>query len=89
MVRKVGNTERTLWKFLDFSITQILCETNFGDSRIAKPAILTHLEVLNFDFYELLHCLKAEIYQFNKMQSPINDQNSSFRTSRFSKVDFT
>ena len=55
-----------MWKFHDFSITQILREINFGDSTNAKSAILTHLEVLNFAFYEILHFLKeAEIYQIN------------------------
>ena len=60
----------TVWKFHDFSITQILREINFGDSRSAKSAILTHLEALNFDFYGILHFLKAEIYQKDKTQSP-------------------
>ena len=58
-----------MWKFHDFSITQILREINCGDSRSAKSAILTHLEALNFDLDELLHFLKAEIYQINKIQS--------------------
>ena len=40
----------TEWKFHDFSITQFLREINFGDSRYAKFAILTHLEALNYDF---------------------------------------
>ena len=42
-----------MWKFQDFSITQVLREINFGDSGSAKSAILTHLEALNFDFYAL------------------------------------
>ena len=50
-----------MWKFHDFSITHILREINFGDSTRAKSAILTHLEVLNFAFYEILHFLKTEI----------------------------
>ena len=44
----------TVWKFNDFSITQILREINLGESRSAKSAILTHLEALNFDEYEFL-----------------------------------
>ena len=40
----------TGWKFQDFSVTQILREIKFGDSRSAKTAILTHLEAINFDF---------------------------------------
>ena len=60
----------TVWKLHDFSITQILREINFEDSRSAKSAILTDLEALNFDFHEILHFFRAEIYQSNKRQSP-------------------
>ena len=42
----------TVWKFHDFSITQILRETNSVDFESAKSAILTHLEDLNVSFYE-------------------------------------
>ena len=35
-----------------------------------KIAIFTHLEVLNFYFYEFFHVLQTEIYQINKVQSP-------------------
>ena len=55
----------TVWKCHDFSITQISREINFRDSRSAKSAILTYFEAPNFDFYEFLHILKAEIYQIN------------------------
>ena len=48
----------TVWKFYDFSITQTLREINFGESKRAKSAILTHLEDLNFDFGEILHQIK-------------------------------
>ena len=57
-----------MWKFQDFPITQILREINLRDSRRAKCAILTHLEALDFHFYEFLHFLKAEIDQINKIQ---------------------
>ena len=43
----------------DFSISQILREINFGDSKTAKSAILTLLEALNFDFYVFWNLLKA------------------------------
>ena len=58
-----------MWKFHDFSITEILREINFGGSRSAKSAISKHLEALNFDFCEFLHFLKAEIDQFNKFRA--------------------
>ena len=72
-----------------FFITQILRKIKFGDSRSAKSAIFTHLEALNFDFYEFFHFFKAEIYQINKIQSPKNDKKCTFRTFRFANIDFT
>ena len=57
-----------MWKFHDFSITQILCEINFVDS-----AFLTHLrrlEALNFHFYEFLHFLKAKMNKLAKFKVP-------------------
>ena len=38
----------TVWRFRDFSITQILREINFGESRSSKIAIFAILGVLNF-----------------------------------------
>ena len=78
-----------LRKFHNFAITQILREINFGESTSAKSAILSHLEVQNFAFYEIMHFLKAEIYQINKFYGLKKGKNYSFRTSRFSKIDFT
>ena len=47
----------------NFSITQISRAIYFWDSYSEKSAILTHLEALKFDFYEIWHFLKADIYQ--------------------------
>ena len=69
----------TVLKFLNFSITQILCEINFGQSRSAKSAILAHLKALNFDFYEFLYFLKAEVY-LNYL--------TKFRTPKMAKMAF-
>ena len=71
---------------MNFSITQILREINFCDSRSAKYAILTQLEVLNFGFYEILHFLKAEIDHLTKFRASKNGKNGSFRTSIFPKL---
>ena len=79
----------TVWKFHDFSIIQILREIKFGDSTSAKSAILTHSEFPNFALYEILHFLKAEICQTNKIQGLRNDKNGNFRTSISLKIDFT
>ena len=58
-----------MWKIHDFSIIRIIREINFEDSKSAKSAISTHLEALNLDLHRLLHFLKAEMYQINKVQS--------------------
>ena len=60
----------TVWNFQHFSVTEILREINFGGSRSAKSALLIHLETQNFDLYEVLYFLKAEIDQIDKIQSP-------------------
>ena len=65
---KIGKWD-TVWKFKNFSIAHILRETNWGDSSCVKSAILTHLEALNFDLYEFLHYLVAEIDQTTDLQS--------------------
>ena len=44
-----------VWKLQDFSVSQILREIKVGGSRDSKSAILTHLETLKFNFYEILH----------------------------------
>ena len=59
-----------MWKFHNFSTSQILREIIFWDSSNSKSAILTHSEALNSDFYEFVQFLEAEIYQVNKNRSP-------------------
>ena len=77
-----------MWTFYSFN-TQILREINFGDSESAKSANFTYSEALNFDSYEFLHFLKAEISLINKIQKPKIAKNSIFRTFEFLKIDFT
>ena len=62
----------TVWKFQNFSITHFLREIKVGDFCGPKFAILTQSEALNFDFYEFLHFLKAEIDQISTIQSSKN-----------------
>ena len=78
-----------MWKFSNFSITEFLHEFNFGDSRGAESAILSHLETLKFDFYEILHFFNPVISLTNKFRSPKMAKNGNFSTSTFSKIDFT
>ena len=73
-----GRDKYTVWKFHNFSITQILREINFEYSCSVKSAILTHFEALNFDIYESLHLQQSEIFQSDKIQSLQNGSNGSF-----------
>ena len=78
-----------MWKFQDFSVIPYLCEINFEDTCNAKSAIFTHLEALNYDFYEYLHFLKAEIDQKIELKVSKMVRNGSFGTSRIHEIDFT
>ena len=53
--------------FLSF---KILRESNFTESRSAESAVFAILKALNFDFYEFLHFLEAEIDQTNIFKAP-------------------
>ena len=44
------STQRTVWKFEHFSVTQILREISECESRVTKPSILTNLAALTFVF---------------------------------------
>ena len=59
-----------MWKFENYSVTQILREIKVGVSRVSKSAILRIAEALKYEFYEFLHFLKTEIYQVDKVQGP-------------------
>ena len=59
-----------MWKFHEFSITQILREINCRDFKSVKLAILTHLEALNFDFYGFLHFLKLKMTKLTEFRAP-------------------
>ena len=55
---------------MKFAIIQIVREINFGDCRSAKLAVLTAFRGAEFGFLWILHFLKVEIYQIDKIQSP-------------------
>ena len=57
-----------MWKFHNYSITQISHEINFEECRSAKSAILADWEGLYFHFYEFLHFSKSETHQIIKFQ---------------------
>ena len=70
-------------EILRFSITQILREINFVDSRSAESAFLTQLEAPNLDFLSIFALFRAEIYQLKKISDPQSGKYGSFRTTRF------
>ena len=61
-----------MWKFQDFSTTQIIREINFRDSRKAKSATFWDIggsEFWIFELHEFVPFLKAEIYQISNFLS--------------------
>ena len=48
-----------------FYVTKNLVEIKVGECKVSKPAFFTHLEVLNFSFYEFWHFLRAKLYQID------------------------
>ena len=49
--------------FIIFLSLRFFVKSILGSVKVLKSAIFTHLEALNFDFYDFLHFLKADIYQ--------------------------
>ena len=78
-----------VWKFQNFSVSQILREIKVGQPEASQMVILKYLEALNFMFDKFLHLEKAEIDQKSKLRVFKIAQNSIFRTFRISKIDFT
>ena len=56
----------TVWKFQDFSVTYILREINFGDSRSFKTAVFAIIEALNFD--DLVNFSLQKLQKFIKLK---------------------
>ena len=60
-----------MWTFCDLSITQILREINFGESRGCKSAVfgiigaLNFANLVNFNLQKLQKCLKIKIQSSN------------------------
>ena len=78
-----------MWKFQNFSVSQILREIKVGQPEASQMVILKYLEALNFMFDKFLHLEKAEIDQKSKLRVIKIAQNGIFRTFRISKIDFT
>ena len=64
-----------MWKFQDFSATQILREINFAHFRVSKTVIFAVFEAMNIDF-----C------QFQPTKKIMNSSKTKFRASRNVKM---
>ena len=59
----------TVQKFQDFTVIQILCEINFGESRTSKTAVFSNSRTLNFDDLIKISLQKVQKYMKFKIQS--------------------
>ena len=75
----------TVWKILYFSITYILREINFGDSRSEKCAIFITFRHSEFWLLMIFYTFwRLEFTKLTKFSAPKNAKNGSFKTSRCS-----
>ena len=58
-----------MWKFQDFSATQILCEIDFDHFEALITAIFTIWTPLKFEFLGRLDIFKCDIFTKIKIQS--------------------
>ena len=81
-IAEIDEIERTPAQCGNFMIFLSLSfYVKFGDFRSAKTAILIHFQALNFDIYEFLHFLKAQVYQIHKIQNLRNWKILQFLSS--------
>ena len=70
-----------MWKFQDFSITQILREINFGEFRSSENAV--------FAYFRLLIFVNLVNFSLKKVQKIIENQNSEpLNMADFALLDF-
>ena len=58
----------TMWKFQDFSVIQILHETNFGEFRSSNAAIFKIFGDMNF--VDLVNFRHQKVQKYMKNQNP-------------------
>ena len=67
-----------MWKFQEFSATQILCEISFGHLDGPKTVILNIWAAQNFEFLRTIDIFKCEMLLKIKILSLQNCENGSF-----------
>ena len=65
-------SQNTVWKFQDFSITHILREINFGDSKMSKFDIFAIFGPLNLIDWVNLSFPKVQKFMKNQNSEPLN-----------------
>ena len=63
------NWENTMWKFQDFSATQILREIDFGHFEAPKPSILINRAAINFGFLGIFGVFKGKMFLKSKFKA--------------------
>ena len=77
-----------MWKFYDFSVTQILREINFGEFRGSKSAIFAIFGALNFVYWVNSSLQKVQKFIEIKIQSLSMCEIANFALLRIPKNDF-
>ena len=75
-----------MWKFQDFSATQILREINVGHFEAPKTAILTIWAALNFEFVDIFDIFKREIAKKSKIRAAQMVKMAVFWASKSPKL---
>ena len=83
------NWELTMWKFQDFSTTQILREINFGHFEAQKTAIWTIWAALDFEFLGTLTLSNVKFFQKSKFEASKIVKTEVFDLLKSAKIDFT
>ena len=77
-----GGSSSLKWeKWHNVETSLFFRHSDFWDSRIAKSAVSTQLEALNFDFYDFFHFLKAKMFQYKIYRARKNAKYSIFGKS--------
>ena len=77
----------TVWKLQNFSVTQILCEINLGESRSSKIAIFAISGALNFAHLVNFSLQKSEKIHKNQNSEPLNvGKSADFALKESSKL---
>ena len=65
-------SQNTVWKFQDFSVTQILCEINFEVSRSSKTPVFCHFRGSGFCSFGKFQPSKNAKFHKNQNSVPLN-----------------